>query len=151
MRIGVIGGSGLYEMQGLESVREERVTTPFGDPSDALIHGRLGDAEMVFLPRHGRGHRFNPSQVNYRANIYAMKMAGVEWIISVSAVGSLREEIVPGHIVVIDQFIDKTFMRKQTFFDSGIVAHVAFGDPVCPTLRRYLLESCVEEIGRAHV
>jgi 5'-methylthioadenosine phosphorylase len=150
MRIGVIGGSGLYEMQGLESVREERVTTPFGDPSDALIHGRLGDAEMVFLPRHGRGHRFNPSQVNYRANIYAMKMAGVEWIISVSAVGSLREEIVPGHIVVIDQFIDKTFMRKQTFFDSGIVAHVAFGDPVCPTLRRYLLESCVEAGATFH-
>ncbi len=144
MRIGVIGGSGLYEMDGLEDVREERVSTPFGDPSDAVILGRLGQAEMAFLPRHGRGHRFNPSEVNYRANIFALKSLGVEWIISVSAVGSLKAEIAPGHIVVIDQFIDKTYARKHTFFEKGIVAHVAFGDPVCGTLRGYLLASARE-------
>ncbi|MES2640901.1 MAG: S-methyl-5'-thioadenosine phosphorylase [Myxococcota bacterium] len=149
MRIGVIGGSGLYQMDGLEDVREEQVSTPFGAPSDALIHGRLGDAELVFLPRHGRGHRFNPSEVNYRANIFAMKMAGVEWIISVSAVGSLREEIAPGEVVLIDQFIDRTRLRKNTFFENGIVAHVAFGDPVCPTLRRFLLASA-KEAGAVH-
>jgi 5'-methylthioadenosine phosphorylase len=144
MRIGVIGGSGLYQMDGLEDVREERVTTPFGDPSDALIHGRLGGAELVFLPRHGRGHRFNPSEVNYRANIFALKQAGVDWIISVSAVGSLKEEIAPGDVVLVDQFIDRTSQRKATFFEQGIVAHVAFGDPVCLTLRGYLLASCQE-------
>lgn len=149
MRIGVIGGSGLYQMDGLEGVREERVTTPFGDPSDALIHGRLGDAELVFLPRHGRGHRFNPSEVNYRANIFALKQAGVEWIISVSAVGSLREEIAPGEVVLVDQFIDRTVGRKATFFEKGIVAHVAFGDPVCTTLRGYLLQAC-REVGAKH-
>jgi 5'-methylthioadenosine phosphorylase len=149
MRIGVIGGSGLYQMDGLEDVREEQVSTPFGDPSDALIHGRLGDAELVFLPRHGRGHKFNPTEVNYRANIFAMKMAGVEWIISVSAVGSLREEIAPGEVVLIDQFIDRTRLRKNTFFENGIVAHVAFGDPVCPTLRRFLLASA-KEAGAVH-
>jgi 5'-methylthioadenosine phosphorylase len=149
MRIGVIGGSGLYQMDGLEDVREERVTTPFGDPSDALIHGRLGGAELVFLPRHGRGHRYNPSEVNYRANIFALKAAGVEWIVSVSAVGSLREEIAPGEVVIIDQFIDRTSRRENTFFEKGIVAHVAFGDPVCNTLRGFLLESC-RETGATH-
>ncbi|MDP2305371.1 MAG: S-methyl-5'-thioadenosine phosphorylase [Pseudomonadota bacterium] len=149
MRIGVIGGSGLYRMDGLEEVREERVSTPFGDPSDALIHGRLGDAELVFLPRHGRDHTFNPTEVNYRANIFAMKTAGVEWIISVSAVGSLRENIAPGEVVIIDQFIDRTRLRKNTFFENGIVAHVAFGDPVCPTLRRFLLASA-KEAGAVH-
>lgn len=149
MRIGVIGGSGLYQMDGLEDVREESVSTPFGAPSDALIHGRLGDAELVFLPRHGRNHTFNPTEVNYRANIFAMKMAGVEWIISVSAVGSLREDIAPGEVVIIDQFIDRTRLRKNTFFESGIVAHVAFGDPVCPTLRGFLLASA-NEAGATH-
>ena len=150
MRIGVIGGSGVYQMDGLENVREERVSTPFGDPSDALIHGKLGQHELVFLPRHGRGHRFNPSEVNYRANIFAMKTAGVEWIISVSAVGSLKEEIVPGDVVVIDQFIDRTFARKNTFFENGIVAHVAFGDPVCTTLRKYLLQAAKSVTDRVH-
>ena len=150
MRIGVIGGSGVYQMDALQDVREERVTTPFGDPSDALIFGRLGGAELVFLPRHGRGHRFNPSEVNYRANIYALKSVGVEWVLSVSAVGSLREEIVPGDMVVIDQFIDRTRLRKNTFFDDGIVAHVAFGDPVCPTLRGYLLEAVRACTDRVH-
>jgi 5'-methylthioadenosine phosphorylase len=150
MRIGVIGGSGVYQMEGLDDVREERVSTPFGDPSDALIHGRLGGAELVFLPRHGRGHRFNPTEVNYRANIFALKSVGVEWIISVSAVGSLREEIVPGDVVVIDQFIDRTRQRKSTFFENGIVAHVAFGDPVCPTLRGYLLAAARGVTNRLH-
>jgi 5'-methylthioadenosine phosphorylase len=150
MRIGVIGGSGLYEMDGLQDVREERVSTPFGDPSDAVILGRLGEADMAFLPRHGRGHRFNPTEVNYRANIFALKSLGVEWIISVSAVGSLKEAIAPGHIVVIDQFIDRTVARKATFFEKGIVAHVAFGDPVCTTLRGFLLESAREAGATVH-
>ncbi len=150
LRIGVIGGSGLYAMEGLGHLREERVTTPFGDPSDAYMIGAVDGVhqagthepvELVFLPRHGRGHRFTPSEVPYRANIYGMKKLGVSWIISVSAVGSLREDIAPGHVVVIDQFIDKTHGRPQTFFGGGIVAHVAFGDPVCPTLRTILLQS----------
>ena len=150
MRIGVIGGSGLYEMDGLTDVREERVSTPFGDPSDALIHGRLGGAEMVFLPRHGRGHRLNPSEVPYRANIFALKQAGVEWIISVSAVGSLKAEIAPGQVVVVDQFIDRTYARKASFFEGGIVAHVAFGDPVCRVLRGFLLDSAREAGAIVH-
>lgn len=150
MRIGVIGGSGLYAMEGLTDLSEERVTTPYGDPSDALIHGRLDGVEMVFLPRHGRGHRFNPSEINYRANIFALKQAGVSWLISVSAVGSLREEIRPGDVVVIDQFIDKTFRRPATFFEQGLVAHVAFGDPVCPTLRSYLLDAARGRTDRVH-
>jgi 5'-methylthioadenosine phosphorylase len=149
MRIGVIGGSGLYQWDALSDIREERVTTPFGDPSDALIVGRLGEAEFVFLPRHGRGHRFNPSEVNYRATIFALKQAGVEWVVSVSAVGSLKEEIAPGEVVVVDQFIDRTVGRKATFFEKGVVAHVAFGDPVCGTLRQYLLEGC-REVGAKH-
>jgi 5'-methylthioadenosine phosphorylase len=149
MRIGVIGGSGIYAMEGLEDVREERVSTPYGDPSDACILGRLPcpggtEAEMVFLPRHGRGHRFNPSEVNYRANIFALKSLGVEWVISVSAVGSLRENIVPGQVVIIDQFIDRTRLRKNTFFENGLVAHVAFGDPVCTALRNYLVDAARE-------
>jgi 5'-methylthioadenosine phosphorylase len=150
MRIGVIGGSGLYEMDGLVDVREERVDTPFGAPSDALIHGRLGDAELVFLPRHGRGHRFNPTEVPYRANIFALKAAGVGWIVSLSAVGSLREEIHPGHVVLIDQFIDRTMHRHASFFEKGIVAHVSFGDPVCPALRRYLVEAAREVGATVH-
>lgn len=133
--IGVIGGSGLYEMEGLVDVREETVATPFGEPSDRYITGSLNGVPMVFLPRHGKGHRFLPSEVNYRANIYGMKKLGVERIISVSAVGSLREEIVPGHIVIPDQFIDRTKgIRKDTFFGNGIVAHAGFADPVCPCL-----------------
>ena len=133
--IGVIGGSGLYEMEGLTNVNEVAVSTPFGDTSDNYITGTLGGVQMVFLPRHGRGHRFLPSEVNYRANIYGMKKLGVEQIISVSAVGSLKEEIVPGHIVIPDQFIDRTKgIRKDTFFGNGIVAHAGFADPVCTCL-----------------
>ncbi len=155
MRIGVIGGSGVYQMDALTDVHEERVSTPFGEPSDALIHGRLpladgGSAELVFLPRHGRGHRYTPTEVPYRANIYALKAAGVDWVLSVSAVGSLREDIAPGDVVVIDQFIDRTRQRANTFFGDGVVAHVAFGDPVCPVLRGYLLEAARSCTDRVH-
>jgi 5'-methylthioadenosine phosphorylase len=144
LRIGVIGGSGLYEMDGLTDIREESVQTPFGNPSAPYLIGRLEGTpgvELVFLPRHGRNHEFNPSEVNYRANIFGMKALGVSWIISVSAVGSLQEEVVPGHVVVIDQFIDRTKNRASTFFEKGLVAHIAFGDPVCTTLRSYLLQA----------
>jgi 5'-methylthioadenosine phosphorylase len=137
--IGVIGGSGLYEMEGLEDVQHVNVTTPFGDPSDEFVTGVLNGIRMVFLPRHGRGHRLLPSEVNYRANIYGMKKLGVERIISVSAVGSLREEIAPGHIVIPDNFIDRTKgVRKDTFFGNGIVAHAGFADPVCHELSAVL-------------
>jgi len=128
--IGVIGGSGLYEIEGLNDVREVKLETPFGDPSDTYVTGFLGGAKMVFLPRHGRGHRLLPSEVNYRANIYGMKTFGVEYIISVSAVGSMKEEIVPGHIVIPDQFFDRTQgKRASTFFGEGVVGHVQFADP----------------------
>ena len=144
LHIGVIGGSGLYKMEGLIDIREETVDTPFGRPSAPYLVGRLKGVEgveLVFLPRHGRNHEFNPSEVNYRANIFGMKALGVSWIISVSAVGSLQAEVVPGHVVVIDQFIDRTKNRASTFFEKGMVAHIAFGDPVCATLRAYLLEA----------
>jgi len=144
LRIGVIGGSGLYEMEGMSDVREEVVETPFGEPSDAFVIGKVGDVELVFLSRHGRGHRYNPSEVPYRANLYGMKKLGVSWIISVSAVGSLKEEIAPRDVVVIDQFIDRTKNRAATFFEGGIAAHVGFGDPVCETLRSFLLEAAQE-------
>lgn len=130
--IGVIGGSGLYEMEGMSGIRQVKVETPFGDPSDGYVTGVLNGVKMVFLPRHGKGHRFLPSEVNYRANIYGMKKLGVTRIISVSAVGSLKEAIVPGHIVIPDQFIDRTKgVRRDTFFGNGIVAHAGFADPVC--------------------
>ncbi|MGA7828985.1 MAG: S-methyl-5'-thioadenosine phosphorylase [Geobacteraceae bacterium] len=137
--LGVIGGSGLYEMEGLTEVNEVIVQTPFGDPSDAFITGMLDGVRMVFLPRHGRGHRLLPSEVNYRANIYGMKQLGVTRLISVSAVGSMREEIEPGHIVIPDQFIDRTnATRANTFFGKGIVAHVQFANPVCSELSAVL-------------
>jgi len=142
MVIGVIGGSGLYEMEGLEEVERVRVDTPFGEPSDEYVTGILNGVRMVFLPRHGRGHRYLPSEVNYRANIYGMKKLGVERIISVSAVGSLKEAIAPGHIVIPDQFIDRTKgVRRDTFFGDGIVAHVGFADPVCHTLSDTLFDA----------
>jgi 5'-methylthioadenosine phosphorylase len=154
LRIGVIGGSGLYNMAGLEDVREVNPDTPFGAPSAPLVIGRLPDlpgVELVFLARHGRGHRYNPTEVPYRANIFAMKAQGVSWIISVSAVGSLQEEVVPGHVVVIDQFIDRTKgIRPSTFYENGIVAHVGFGDPVCSTLRGFLLEAAREVGAEVH-
>ncbi len=145
--IGVIGGSGLYEIEGLTDVREVTLDTPFGAPSDAYITGKLEDARMVFLPRHGRGHRLLPSEVNYRANIYGMKTLGVEQIISVSAVGSMKEEIVPGHIVVPDQFFDRTQgKRASTFFGNGVTGHVQFADPVCSVLSD-LLAVAARDVG----
>ena len=133
--IGVIGGSGLYDMEGLEQVERITMETPFGAPSDEFVTGMLNGVKMVFLPRHGRGHRLLPSEVNYRANIYGMKLLGVRRIISVSAVGSLKDAIAPGHIVIPDQFVDRTKgIRKDTFFGDGIVAHVGFADPVCDDL-----------------
>lgn len=142
MTIGVIGGSGLYEIEGLTDIEEIRLETPFGDPSDAYITGMLDGVKMVFLPRHGRGHRLLPSEVPYRANIYGMKKLGVQRIISVSAVGSMKEEIVPGHIVIPDQFFDRTQgKRASTFFGQGVTGHVQFADPVCQELSRVLFES----------
>jgi 5'-methylthioadenosine phosphorylase len=132
--IGIIGGSGLYELPGLKAAAARRVATPFGDPSDEFICGALNGVRMVFLPRHGRGHRILPSELNFRANIHGLKQLGVEYLISVGAVGSLRGEIAPGHVVVPDQFIDRTTQRASTFFGDGIVAHVMFADPCCAVL-----------------
>jgi 5'-methylthioadenosine phosphorylase len=149
--IGVIGGSGLYEIEGLCDVREEMVETPFGAPSDAYITGTLEGVRMVFLPRHGRGHRLLPSEVPYRANIFGMKQLGVDRIISVSAVGSMREEIVPGHIVIPDQFFDRTQGRRAaTFFGEGLVGHIQFADPVCAELSEILYRAALEVGAEAH-
>ncbi len=149
--IGVIGGSGLYEMEGLVDIKAVKLTTPFGDPSDDYITGVLNGVRMVFLPRHGRGHRLLPSEVNYRANIYGMKQLGVTRIISVSAVGSLKEAIAPGHIVIPDQFIDRTKgVRHDTFFGNGVVAHVGFADPVCAPLAEVLYTAAVEAGAVVH-
>lgn len=134
MKIGVIGGSGLYGMKGLKVKKTEKVSTPFGDPSDEYVIGEMGGKELVFLPRHGKGHRILPTELNFRANIFGMKKLGVNRILSVSAVGSLKKEIEPGHIVFPDQFIDRTFARSSTFFGNGIVAHVPFADPICKDL-----------------
>jgi 5'-methylthioadenosine phosphorylase len=143
--IGIIGGSGLYTMPGLTQIHEERISTPFGDPSDVLVLGELEGRKVAFLTRHGRGHRILPSELNFRANIYALKKIGVERILSVSAVGSLKEEHKPGDFVVPDQFIDRTFHRVSTFFGDGIVAHVAFGDPVCATVAKAIFAACQKE------
>jgi 5'-methylthioadenosine phosphorylase len=143
--IGIIGGSGLYSMPGLTDIHEERVETPFGNPSDAFVLGELEGRRVAFLSRHGRGHRILPSEINFRANIYALKKLGVERIVSMSAVGSLKEEHRPGEFVVIDQFIDRTFHRVSTFFGDGIVGHVAFGDPVCATVASVLAAACQTE------
>jgi 5'-methylthioadenosine phosphorylase len=149
--IGVIGGSGLYEMEGLTAIEHVKVDTPFGKPSDEYITGMLEGVRLVFLPRHGKGHRFLPSEINYRANIYGMKKLGVERIISVSAVGSMKEEIVPGHIVIPDQFIDRTKgIRKDTFFGEGAAGHVQFADPVCAMLSEDLHEAAVAEGVTVH-
>ena len=148
--IGVIGGSGLYQMEGLKGVREVDVKTPFGKPSDRLIRGRLNGAELVFLPRHGKGHRWLPTEINFRANIFALKKLGVERIISVSAVGSLREDIIPGHLVVPDQFIDRTTQRPSTFFGKGLVAHVSLADPFCRELSSALVNAAGSEGAKVH-
>jgi len=146
MVVGVIGGSGLYELEGLEDVQTISLTTPFGEPSDSFHVGRLDGFKMAFLPRHGRGHRIQPSSVNFRANIYGMKKLGAQWIIGVSAVGSMKESIHPGDIVIPNQFIDMTKGRPNTFFSDGIVCHVSFADPVCPDLRQILFQA-VKEVG----
>ncbi|KPK98111.1 MAG: S-methyl-5'-thioadenosine phosphorylase [Omnitrophica WOR_2 bacterium SM23_72] len=141
-RIGIIGGSGLYHMEGIQDVKEVSVTTPFGDPSDKLITGKLEGKDVVFLSRHGRGHRTSPSQINYRANIFAMKKLGVERIISVTACGSLKEELKPLDFVVVDQFVDRTNQaRRMTFFEEGIVAHIMFDRPICEELSKVVYEA----------
>jgi len=143
-RIGIIGGSGLYALDGLTNVREIKLETPFGEPSDALVAGELGGAQVVFLPRHGRGHRLSPTEVPYRANVFALKSLGVEWLLSVSAVGSLAGDLHPGTIVIPDQFIDRTVRRSPTFFGNGLVAHVSLADPTCPALHRIVVAAAGE-------
>ena len=142
--IGVIGGSGVYGMDGLADVQELSLRTPFGDPSDRLVLGTLEGRRVAFLPRHGRGHRLLPGELNVRANIFAMKMLGVDAILSVSAVGSLKEAYAPLHMVIPDQFVDRTTQRASTFFGRGLVAHVAFAHPICPVLSRVMAEACVQ-------
>ncbi len=148
--VGVIGGSGLYEMEGLEEVQTISLTTPFGNPSDSLVVGRVEGVKVAFLPRHGRGHRISPSSLNSRANIYAMKLLGVQWIIGVSAVGSMKESIHPGDMVIPIQFIDRTVGRPNTFFSDGIVGHISFADPVCPVLAQILFEAGKEVGATVH-
>ena len=150
--IGIVGGSGLYEMEGLKDVREKAVPTPFGAPSDKYIVGRLEGHPVAFLPRHGRAHRILPSEINHRANIYGFKKLGVQWIMSVSAVGSLKEEYRPRDIVLVDQYFDRTRHGKtDTFFGDGIAAHISFGNPVCPKLLQILYEASAVATGvRVH-
>jgi len=141
-QIGIIGGSGLYEMEGVTGAREIVVETPFGPPSDGIMLGTLEGRRVAFLPRHGRGHRILPSEINFQANVYALKTLGVERILSVSAVGSLKEKYAPLHMVIPDQFVDRTFKRASTFFGRGLVAHVAFAHPFCADLGRMLGAAC---------
>ena len=140
-KIGIVGGSGLYELESMENVREAEVETPFGATSDKLILGTFDGTEVVFVPRHGRGHRHLPKEVPYQANIYALKKLGVEFVVSVSAVGSLREEFAPGHFALPDQYVDRTSGRTQTFFGDGIVSHVSMAEPTSPVLRELIEES----------
>ena len=141
--IGIIGGSGLYAMKGLTDSKEIRVKTPFGDPSEAIVTGTLEGKRVAFLARHGRGHRILPTEINFRANLYALKLLGVDRVISVSAVGSLKEELAPGEFLVADQFVDRTRSRVSTFFGAGLVAHVTFDKPTCPQVSRVLADACV--------
>ena len=150
VRIGIIGGSGLYGMPGLTDTRELRVKTPFGDPSDAIVVGTLEGRRVAFLARHGRGHRLTPSEINYRANICAMKMLGVERILSVSAVGSLRDDLPPLDFLIPDQFFDRTRLRVATFFGGGLVAHVGFDKPTCTNLSAHIAEACDRAGVKAH-
>jgi len=143
--VGIIGGSGVYKLSGLTDVREERIATPWGEPSDVLRFGRVGGAEAVFLARHGQGHRFSPSTINYRANIDALKRAGVTDVIAVSACGSFREELFPGLFVLVDQFEDRTFARQTSFFGTGCVAHVPMSHPTSPLLRARIAAAAAAE------
>jgi len=148
--LGVLGGSGLYSMKDLKVLEKVKVDTPFGKPSDEIVIGELIGKRVAFLPRHGVGHRISPSDINYRANIFALKKIGVERIISISAVGSMKEEIEPGHIVVPDQFIDRTHRRISTFFSDGIVGHVSLADPICPDLHSVITKSAREAGAKVH-
>ena len=150
-RVGIIGGSGLYTIDGFRNQKWQTVKTPFGVPSDQLLTGQLAERDVVFLPRHGRGHRLLPTELNHRANIWAMKKLGVQWIISVSAVGSLQKKYKPCDIVLINQFLDRTKQSTQhTFFGRGIVGHIAFADPICEELRQLLLKSARRQKARVH-
>jgi len=149
-KVGIIGGSGLYKMEGMTGVDEVRVNTPFGEPSDAIILGQLEGVSIAFLPRHGEGHRISPSKLPAKANIYALKSLGIERVISVSAVGSLKEEIAPLDVVVPDQLIDNTKGRESTFFTDGIVGHVSLAEPFCPVLSRTLFEASTHVGAKVH-
>jgi len=148
--IGIIGGSGLYEMEGFAHIQGVKVSTPFGEPSDEYLVGQLKGRKVAFLPRHGRGHRFAPHELNFRANIYGLKKLGVKWLISMSAVGSLKEELRPTDVVIPDQFYDRTKSRVDTFFGDGVVAHISFGDPVCKGLFVILIEAAREAGAVVH-
>ncbi len=148
--LGVIGGSGFYQMNGLDKVEMMELETPFGRPSDPFYQGRIGDLEVVFLSRHGRGHRLLPSEINFRANVFGMKQLGVTHLVSVSTAGSLKEEIHPGELVIPDQFIDRTFKRPETFFGDGIVVHVSLADPVCANLASDLAKASREDGAVIH-
>ncbi len=150
MIIGILGGSGLYDMEGLEDVEEVKLETPYGDPSDAYITGNFAGRKLVFLPRHGRGHRFSPSEVNYRANVHGFKQLGAQWLLSISAVGSMREEIPPGDLVVVEQIIDRTRGRKSSFFGNGIVGHIQFADPMCNDFSKVVYEGAMEVGASVH-
>ncbi|GAA0303930.1 S-methyl-5'-thioadenosine phosphorylase [Sphingomonas oligophenolica] len=147
-KIGIIGGSGLYAIDGLDNIDWGNVSTPWGDPSDELLFGSIGDVDLVFLPRHGRGHRIPPSDLNFRANIDALKRCGCTDILAISSIGSLREELPPGHFVVVDQFIDRTVARASSFFGPGMVAHVSMADPVCPRLSAFAAEAVTAVGGK---
>lgn len=149
-KIGVIGGSGLYQIEGMTDIEEVRVRTPFGEPSDAIIIGDLEGTRVAFLPRHGRGHPISPTELPSRANIYALKSLGVEWIISVSAVGSLKESIHPLDLVIPDQIIDRTKSRVNSFFEGGLVVHVSFAEPFCPVLSEILCQAALDVGARVH-
>ena len=148
--VGIIGGSGMYEMDGLEILREEQVRTPFGDPSDRYVVGRLDGRPVAFLARHGRAHSLMPSELNFRANIYGFKLLGAEWILSASAVGSMREDVKPLDILIPDQFFDRTRGRIGTFFGNGLVAHVSLADPTCPVLGEVLYRAGTQVGARMH-
>jgi 5'-methylthioadenosine phosphorylase len=148
--LGIIGGSGLYAIDGLEDRREEKIETAWGAPSDTLVRGRIGAVELVFLPRHGQGHRLTPTDVPYRANIAALKAAGVTDVLSISACGSLQEQYAPGDFVAVDQFIDRTFAREKTFFGAGMVAHVSMAQPVCTRLSALAADAVAAEGGTVH-
>jgi 5'-methylthioadenosine phosphorylase len=150
VKLGVIGGTGLYEIEGLSDVEEVKVKTPFGDPSDSIITGTLGGTRIAFLPRHGRGHRINPTELPSRANIYALKSLGVEWIISINSAGSLREELAPRHLVIPDQIIDRTQNRVNSFFGDGMVVHIPFAEPFCPVLSEILYQAARDAGATVH-